>query len=206
MIRYPNVCLILALLALGACAANNGDQPTSPPAGAVADAAASATPDPHALKNPEYGGTETFAIVGAEPLPLDKRYEELSDEQKGVYRSWYQNLGSNDAPPFPENGLLNLYQQTMGIHQIYIHRSGGRYGIVGRYVVVVPVDEHGVAHSIAIRKVGAYGVHGNLEPDDGLAKYLAAIFMREKYRPAQCGGAPCAMDFAVSLNLVPDSG
>ncbi len=205
MIRFPNVCMILPVLALGACATNAGDPAASPPA-AAADSAPVAGPDPHALKDPEYGGSEVFAIVGAAPLPVDKRFEELSEEQKSVYRSWYQNLGSNDDPPFPENGLLNLYQQTIGLHNKFAQSHGGRRGTVGRYFIVVPVDEHGVAHSIAIRKVGANGIHGNFEPDEGIANYLAAVFMREKYRPAQCGGAPCAMDFAVSLNLVPDSG
>jgi hypothetical protein len=58
----------------------------------------------HALKEPAYGSAEIFTLEKAGPLPLDKRFDQLSPEQIGILRSWYKDLGPDDEPPFPEQG------------------------------------------------------------------------------------------------------
>lgn len=150
-----------------------------------------------ALKTPEYGEGEIFSIDRAAPLPLDKTYEQLTEEQKQLYRSWYVSLGENDEPPFPEGGMMNLFERTVSMHNLGFGSVAWRYGVEGRYFVLAHVDEKGVAHSIEISQVG------NFEPTDLVKNFLGAVYMSQKYKPGRCNGIPCAMDFGVSINLTP---
>ncbi|MDB5973418.1 MAG: hypothetical protein JWR07_178 [Nevskia sp.] len=149
------------------------------------------------LKTPEYGEGEIFSINRAAPLPLDKTYEQLTEEQRHLYRSWYVSLGENDEPPFPEGGMMNLFERTISMHNLGFGSLAGRYGVEGRYFVLAHVDEKGVAHSIEISQVG------NFEPTDLVKNFLGAVYMSQKYKPGRCNGTPCAMDFGVSINMTP---
>lgn len=149
------------------------------------------------LKTPEYGEGEIFYINGAAPLPLDKTYEQLTDQQRQLYRSWYSGLGENDEPPFPAGGMTNLFEQTVSMRNTGFGPAAVRYGVDGWYFVLVHVDENGIAHSIEISRVGNY------EPSDMVKKFLGTVYMSQKYRPGRCNGIPCAMDFGVSINMTP---
>lgn len=164
---------IASILLLGACA----ELPTA----SVGD---------HALKQANYGYGEVFTPQGATPLPLDRRYEELTTEQKGTLRSWYKNLGPNDEPPYPEQGLQDLYEKLISPH--YMHE------VYGEIFVVAHVDAQGTAHSAAILPAGNYVMR------DEVNQYFASILMAQKYQPGKCNGTPCPMDFGISIRYVSD--
>lgn len=151
----------------------------------------------HTLKTAEYGQAELFSINGADPLPLDKSYEQLTNEQRQLYRSWYSGLGTNDDPPFPEGGLMKLFERTVSMHYPQAGHFANHYNVEGLYFILVHVDEHGRAHSAEISEVG------NFEPDEFVKRFLGTVFLSQKYRPGRCNGIPCAMDFGVSINMIP---
>ncbi len=165
---------IASILLLGACA--------ELPTGSVGD---------HALKEANYGYGEIFTLQAFAPLPLDKRYDELTADQKGMLRSWYKNLGPDDEPPYPEQGLQDLYEKLIGAHH--------GYQVYGQIFVVAHIDALGVAHSAAILPAGNYVMR------DEVNQYFASVLMKQKYKPGKCNGTPCAMDFGVSINYYEDS-
>src|SRR5436853_287091 len=43
------------------------------------------------------------------PIPLNKTYGELTDEQKAALHKMYEKLGPNDEPPFPAEGMKPIF-------------------------------------------------------------------------------------------------
>jgi hypothetical protein len=189
--------LVAGVFAVGGCAATGGEQAASVPARLTGQTTPGLVPA-------EFRQAEVFAIDGAGPLPLDKRYAELSDRDRSIYRSWYHGLGDKDVPPFPENGFSNLYEEVVG--SSYRNFGGSRRaGIRARYYVLVHVDDHGTAHSIEVARVALTGARVlNYDIPENERYFLGKVFMGEKYQPGLCDGEPCPMDLAVLVNLVPN--
>ncbi len=127
-------------------------------------------------------------IIGS--LPLDKRYSELTREQRNALKSLYEQLAEDDEPPFPVDGLGPLYK---GIAEVQKHLLRSRFGlgVDGPLALHVQVDSQGKAISVA-----AYQ-----SPDPELTKYASTIAMLTRYKPAVCGGQPCAMAFPIRIEL-----
>jgi len=127
-------------------------------------------------------------IIGS--LPLDKRYSELTREQRSALKSLYEQMAEDDEPPFPVDGLGPLYK---GIAEVQKHLLRSRFGlgVDGPLALHVQVDSQGNAMSVA-----AYQ-----SPDPEVTKYAATIAMLTKYKPAVCRGQPCAMAFPIRIEL-----
>ena len=59
----------------------------------------------------------------------------------------------------------------------------------GELSLVAPIDSTGQASSVDVLRAG----------DAVLARRVASVLMLTKYKPAVCGGRPCAMDFPLRL-------
>ncbi len=128
-------------------------------------------------------------IVGS--TPLDKRYSELTREQQDAFKSQYEQMAENDEPPFPIDGLGPLYKAIAEVHKQLLRTRFG-LGVNGLLALHVQVDSQGRATSVSAYR----------SPDPEMTKYAAAVAMLTKYKPAVCGGQPCAMVFPIRIELM----
>jgi hypothetical protein len=72
-------------------------------------------------------------------ITFDKRYSELTAEQKDRLKSQYERMGPEDEPPFPINGLGPIYTAIAAAQQ--------KLMIEGALSVAVEVNSLGEAVS-----------------------------------------------------------
>src|SRR5689334_12798339 len=77
-------------------------------------------------------------------VPLDKRYEQLTSEQKRLVRSSYGPMGRYDEPPFPLHGLKQLILSA--------EEGANRARAAGELDIRVVVGADGKARSARIYK------------------------------------------------------
>jgi hypothetical protein len=128
-------------------------------------------------------GTSVRVEIVRSPIPFDKKFDELTPEQMEVLRSKYNELGANDEPPFPADGMHDIGRE--------IARLEAAKQFHGPLVMTVKVDEKGEGKSVAVYK----------SPDDDFAHSVAVVLMKAKYKPAKCAGNPCTMDFPLIVDL-----
>jgi hypothetical protein len=117
-------------------------------------------------------------IVGGGTIPINKRYDELSTDEKADLRSWYQGpFGVGDEPPFPIEGLKPI--------DILMAKVQAKLLVDGNLTIVASVGANGDVSSIK--------VFGSPSPE--LSRLAAAILYGTKFKPALCGNVACAMDF-----------
>lgn len=117
-------------------------------------------------------------------LPLNQRYEELAAEDKRRFHGKYEQLGPDDEPPFPADGLGAIYAP---LHKAVPLLRNAR----GVLEAIVHVDASGRATQVEILS----------SPNAELAKLTTLVAMETRFKPAKCGGAACPMGFPVSLRV-----
>jgi hypothetical protein len=122
-------------------------------------------------------GSHIRRAAATGPIPFDKTYAELSEEQKNSLKSVYENMGPQDEPPYPIKGLRKIMKAFVTI--------GDSLRAEGKVHLLVDVDSRGNATSVSALKV----------PDPEIARYMANVLMVEKYKPAVCAGHPCAQQY-----------
>jgi hypothetical protein len=126
---------------------------------------------------PSTGSTISREIVIAGTVPFDKRYSELTVEQRRIVKSQYERMGDADEPPFPVNGLRPIYLMLASGQQ--------ELRVNGPLTIFVEVDSKGRATKVSILQ----------SPNPAMAKFAASVLLQEKYKPALCNGIPCTMEF-----------
>ena len=121
--------------------------------------------------------------AGDGPIPFDKPYEALTPKQKALVRSAYENLGENDEPPYPKEGLGKALDIVARIQ----HKAL----IEGEMVLIVRIDERGDAQSVSVFKT----------PDPKVSNVVGSALMLLKYKPGICAGKPCAMDYRFDFDF-----
>ena len=116
-------------------------------------------------------------------VPVDKRYSELTQEQKNKFKAQYQSMSDDDEPPFPIDGLTGLYKPIADAQQLL--------RLEGPLEMEVEVDATGKAKSVSVRK----------SPSTEMTKVAAAALMFHAYKPAVCRGTPCAMVFPLQVDF-----
>jgi TonB family protein len=130
-------------------------------------------------------GSNIRRAAFASVLPLKKRYHELSAEQQAYVRGFYESMPENDEPPYPANGLASVLQPIQAVQR--------RLRVDGVVSLEVQIDSQGKATAVDILSA----------PSDELARAAGSIAMLAPYKPAVCGGQPCAMAFPIRLNFLP---
>ncbi len=126
---------------------------------------------------PDIGTNIKRDIVGGSVVPLDKGYAELSPEEQAYVKSQYEQMGPNDEPPFPINGLRPIYKMIAAGQQKLL--------VTGSMTLAVEVNSQGEAMSVSVLQ----------SPDPEMARFAASVLMLQKYKPALCNGSPCKMQF-----------
>lgn len=153
--------------------------------GCLAGAQYTAPSRPFSIKESEpRTGTNLTGRLAEGGLPFDKRYSELTQEQKNKVKEQYQSMAADDEPPFPIDGLASLYQPIAQAQQ--------SLRLEGPLEMEVEVDAAGKARSVGVRK----------SPSPEITQVAAAALMFQTYKPAVCGGQPCAMVFPLRVDLI----
>jgi hypothetical protein len=129
-------------------------------------------------------GTNLQGRVATGELPFDKRYSELTQDQKNKFKAQYQSMADDDEPPFPIDGLASLYKPIVQAQQSLL--------LDGPLEMEVEVDATGRAKSVSVRK----------SPSAEMTQVAAAALMFQAYKPAVCRGNPCAMVFPLRVDLI----
>jgi hypothetical protein len=141
------------------------DVASDPPSAAPASAK-------YALTDVRYGHIPSTIASGE--LPLDRGFDRLTPEQQRRVRASYPALNEGDDPPYPLNGGKDLYDFLATLTSLYaLHEEALIYVTVA-----------------ANAQVSSVTVVGNLDPETRATIGSAAGLL--KYKPASCGGRPCA--------------
>jgi hypothetical protein len=131
---------------------------------------------------PETGSNITKRTVFW-PIPVDKRYEELTSEERQVVRDEYVRLGARDEPPYPREGMTPILSEVARIQRT--NRGPGLLHLAVR------VDARGEPQGVAILST----------PDVPIAHGVSYALMKTRYKPAMCDGAPCAGDYSFKYKV-----
>lgn len=142
-----------------------------------------AAPERYSIKqaSPTTGTSIPRDLVKGGLIPLNRRYAELTPEQQRLLKSMYEAIAENDEPPFPVDGLESIYS--------LITKGQAKFLARGPMEIHVDIDANGDAKAVRIFQ----------SPDDDLTKFAASVLLLTKYKPAICGGAPCAMSYPFSM-------
>ncbi len=128
-------------------------------------------------------GSNIRREVATSAVPFDKRYDELTPEQRQLLRAQYEGLPGECEPPFPERGLMDIYR-----HVVKIQRN---QSLRGELLVTAMIDAEGKAQTVKIYRT----------PDPKLGAAIAEILVGTPFRPARCAGKAVAMEFPIALSL-----
>ena len=140
---------------------------------------AQTSPPEHALResNSDAGSNIKRDLVWNKKIPLNRRYHELTPEEKAALNECYEKIEIGDEPPFPAEGLRPIVDA--------LSKAQDKLRVTGELRLLVDVDANGDATSIA-----AYG-----SPSPEMTKFSASILMLTKFKPAVCRGQPCKMQY-----------
>lgn len=116
-------------------------------------------------------------------LPLDRGFDELTPDQQRLVRSYYPALDAGDLPPYPLKGGKDLYKLLVSLVR---HMQ-----MMDDILVYVAVDAD--ANVTSVTTISTI--------DTRFKNLIAAGAGLLKYKPAQCGGHPCAGVVPFNLKL-----
>lgn len=137
----------------------------------------------HTLKGKAPTGTHILSVEAVSPLPFNKRYAALTNAQKEIVRSKYENLGVNDTPPFPSRGLKSIYAPVIGVNK--------SLGKVGELRLIATINENGRVSNIVVQET----------PSKALSKRAIRSLRNASFDAASCDGAPCEMTFPMAIKF-----
>jgi hypothetical protein len=135
---------------------------------------------------PSIGSNIPRRVVTSSAIPLNRRYADLTPEQQELVKSNYEAMRPLDEPPYPENGLLPLFEAVREVQRQLLAE--------GDLVMFVDVDPQGDGTRVSVIK----------SPDPQLTRVMANILMKVKYKPAICKGQPCSMGFPLRMSFKVD--
>lgn len=139
----------------------------------------------YTIKEPEprTGSLISRNLVSGSPIAINKRYHELSAEEKARLNSYYDHVEPGDEPPFPEKGLSPMYAA--------LSKAQAKLLVTGELFVVAAIDANGDASQARVLR----------SPDPEMSKFSASLLLLTKFKPALCGGNPCKMDYPLFFNF-----
>jgi hypothetical protein len=148
-------------------------------------ALAQATPPVFSIKEsePRLGSLIKRNSAWATTIPLNRRYGELTQEQKVAFHANYEQIADGDEPPFPVDGLRPIVDA--------LTKAQGKLLVKGDLRLLVDVDANGDA--VSVSAVGS--------PSPEMTKVAASVLLLTKYKPAVCAGQACKMQYPFSLSF-----
>ena len=122
-------------------------------------------------------------LMESKTIAVNKRYHELSAEDRSKLHSWWESVPEGDEPPFPAHGLKPIHSAMLEAQSILM--------VEGDLYLVATVDSNG-----DVSQVKAVG-----SPSPEMTKFAASVIGVTKFKPAICSGKPCQMDYPFSYRF-----
>lgn len=155
--------------------------------GVRADLAAPPTPGQiHHVrsKEPLYGSKIHFDRARG-TVPFGKTYAEMSETERRAIHSAFPLIDDGDEPPYPLRGMKSIVTQfSEGLAAIQEDSEG-------MLAMYVDVDAEGKPTSASVFTT----------PNKEIANYVMMAVLKHRFKPAICGGKPCAMKYPFSFRL-----
>jgi hypothetical protein len=135
---------------------------------------------------PSLGSNIKREIIRAGYVPLDKRYADLTPEEKARLLRDYWQLKPGDEPPFPANGLMPVLNAVKLAYEKLLLQAHGPL------VLSVEIDDKGHPNGFVVRE----------SPDPFITEAAAVALMDQTYKPGTVNGKPSVMRFAFHVELV----
>ncbi len=129
------------------------------------------------FEDPPTGSHIRRDAVWGSTIPINKRYHELTPEQRTIVHRWYQSITPGDEPPFPSDGLKPIHDALRKLQHKLL--------AAGEIYLIATVEANG-----EVAQVKAIG-----SPSPEMTKFASTIVLLTKFKPAVCAGRPCKMDF-----------
>jgi hypothetical protein len=122
-------------------------------------------------------------VARSRKIPFNKRYDELTPEQKALLLSMYDSTDPGDEPPFPVDGI--------GPPTRAIVKAQSKLLVTGELDLIVDVSAEGEATSV--RAIGS--------PSPEMTRFAASVLLLTRFKPARCAGVPCAQEYPFYLEF-----
>ena len=118
-------------------------------------------------------------------VPFDKTYAQLTPEQRQHVKDNYEAMPADDEPPFPVDGLAPMMKA--------LQKGASLFHVNGTLAMTADIGPDGQPRKIDVLKA----------PDDPqFRQFAVSLLMITRYKPAVCGGKPCAMGFPLEVSIV----
>jgi hypothetical protein len=142
-------------------------------------AAAAVAADRYAIREDgPMTGTNIVRAAVTWPVPINRRYEELTSEQREVVRDDYVTLGARDEPAYPLEGMTPILRELAKVAAQDLDS--------GLLHLAVRVDASG--HPLGVAVLAS--------PNRNMEQAMGLALLDATYKPAKCDGKPCDGDFS----------
>ena len=125
-------------------------------------------------------------VVTGSLIPINRRYADLTPDERQLVKSQYEAMAPADEPPFPVDGLESVYAAVAKVQKILL--------VTGNLAMEVEVDSQGQASAVRVLA----------SPDPKLTQAVALVLLLTRYKPAVCGAKPCRMSLPINVNFSVD--
>jgi hypothetical protein len=132
---------------------------------------------------PQYSLNATKSASASWVLPFDKKYNELSDDDRRRFKSLYEQMGEQDEPPFPVEGLSAIFKPLV--------KAQSKIQIEGDFFAEARINSSGEVTEVLVKR----------SPEAAVTNFIVGVIFLTKFKPAVCGGVPCAMGFPVRVGF-----
>jgi hypothetical protein len=116
-------------------------------------------------------------------LPINRSYEQLTNEERAIVNGWYEDMAPGDEPPFPREGTKPIIDA--------VRKAQEKLLASGKLFLVATVEPNGRASAVKVLRT----------PSAEMAKFAGSVLLLTKFKPAICGGRACRMDFPMWYDL-----
>lgn len=121
------------------------------------------------------------------PIPLDKGYQQLNEEQQNWFKtSYYSGLNQTETPPYPVEGTEMIYKPIIKYRSIQMDLA-----LAGTLFMVAMVDENGKVENVSVYE----------SPSETITELATSVLFNTKFTPASCEGKPCKMEFPFEFKM-----
>ena len=133
-------------------------------------------------------GSKFRHVEASFPVPFDRTYSALDEEQRGIYRKIYtwlteKELAVDQTPPYPVKGLRSLYEPIIKKNKLV--------AINKTVFFIVDIKETGEVDQVKVYS----------SPNKEFTEFINILAFTTKFEPGTCAGEPCAMEFPFELDL-----
>lgn len=144
---------------------------------------ASTNKEVYFLKGDAVIGSRLQIIEAQSNIPFNRAYNELSQKQKAQVKEKFRNLGLNEVPPFPKQGLAAIYKPLI--------KANKAFGFNKTIKVNATITRNGTVDKIKVLN------SNNVKFND----YIEQALSNSKFKPASCGGVSCEMNFPIEISF-----